>query len=104
MTPEPIPDFEGHPVEGTTIKISGALDHQDLSDVVVSVDDVIQMLSQFKVVGVNHRVDPRTGLIIREQVLKPVEAVLAPIDPNDPDDDGIIRALPRMRGQVERGD
>lgn len=89
-----IPNFEGHPVAGTTIRLQGALQSDDLSDVVVSVDDVVQMISQFKVVGVNHKVDPKTGMIVREQVLKPMEAALCPIDPSNPDDDGVIRALP----------
>jgi hypothetical protein len=94
---EPIPDFEGHPVDATTLKISGTVDGNDLSDVVVSVDDVVQMLSQYKVVGINHRVDPKTGQIVREQTLKIVEVALAPINPSDPNDDGIMRALPRPR-------
>lgn len=92
-----IPDFEGHPVDATTLKISGLVDGNDLTDVVVGVDDVVQMLSQYKVVGINHRVDNKTGRIIREQTLKPVEVALVPINPNDPNDDGIIRALPRPR-------
>jgi hypothetical protein len=103
VKPEPIPDFEGHPVDGTTLKISGSVDKDDLTDVVVSVDDVVQMLSQYKVVGIYHRVDPRTGRIIREQILKPVEVALMPIDPSDPNDDGIIRALPRPVPEVTDG-
>lgn len=94
---DPIPHFEGHPVDATTLKISGLVDGQDLSDVVVGVDDVVQMLSQYKVVGIYHRVDNKTGRIIREQYLRPVEVTLVPIDPNDPNDDGIIRALPRSQ-------
>lgn len=92
---EPIPHFEGHPVDATTLKISGVVDGADLTDVVVSVDDVVQMLSQYRVVGIYHRVDVKTGRIVREQYLRPVEVALVPIDPTDPDDDGIIRALPR---------
>lgn len=94
-----IPDFEGHPVAGTTIKLSGSLQSDDLSDVVVSVDDVVQMISQFKVIGVHHRVDPKTGMIVREQILKPIEAALCPIDPSNPHDDGVIRALPMKGGR-----
>ena len=92
---DPIPNFEGHPVDATTLKVlSGTVDG-GLDDVVVTVDDVVQMLSQYKVVGIDHRVDPKTGLLVRHQTLQPVEMVLVPINPNDPNDDGVIRALPR---------
>ena len=92
--PERIPSFEGHPVEGTTVKMSGSVANEELTDVVIGVDDVVQMVSQFRCIAVHHKVDPRTGLIIREQVLRPIEMALLPIDPSNPDDDGIIRALP----------
>jgi len=102
-----IPAFEGHPVDGTVIKFASGMDSDDLSDIVVSVDDVVQLISQFKVIGVNHKVDPKTGAIVREQVLKAVEVALCPIDPSNPEDDGILRALPHpshIRGEVESRD
>jgi hypothetical protein len=98
MTPDALPNFEGHPVEGTALVIkSSTMAHQELDDIVVGIDDVVQMLSQFRVVDVQHKIDERTGKLIRVQVLKPVDVVLAPIDPSDPNDRGIIRALPRPR-------
>src|SRR3982751_2685459 len=91
---EPIPAFEGHPVDGTSLKISGAIDGDDLNEVVVSVDDVVQLRSLYKVVGIYHRVD-KSGRLIRDQYLRPIEVQLVPIDPSNPDDEGIMRALPR---------
>jgi hypothetical protein len=65
--------------------------------VVVGIDDVVQLLSQYRVVGVDHKVDAKTGRVIRVQTLKPVEVQLVPLNPSDPDDDGVMRALPRPR-------
>lgn len=89
-----IPDFEGRPVDATAIKVSGASPLDDLEDQVLSIDDCVQMISMFKVVGVHHDVDPKTGKLIRVQTLRPIEMNLHPLDPDNPDDDGIIRALP----------
>ena len=92
-----IPQFEGHPVEGTVVKMSGAAPLDDLSGEVIGVDDVVQMISQFRCVAVHHKVDEKTGNLVRVQVLRPIEFVLNPIDPSDPNDNGILRALPAAR-------
>jgi len=91
-----IPDFEGHPVEATVMKMSGAAPLDDLNDTVIGVDDVVQMISQFRCIGVFHKVEEKTGALVRVQVLRPVEFALCPLDPSNPDDDGIIRAMPRQ--------
>lgn len=92
---KPIPAFEGHPVDATVVKVSGTAPMDDLIDVVLGVDDVVQMITQYRCVGVSHAVNEQNGLLTRVHHLKPVEMTLAPIDPSDPNDDGIIRALPR---------
>lgn len=97
-----IPSFEGHPVEGTSVKVKGTAPLEDLQDVVLGVDDVVQMISQYRCVGVWHDVDEKTGRLIRVHALKPIEMALMPIDPSDPDDDGIIRALPRGPRAIEQ--
>lgn len=94
-----IPSFEGHPVDATAVKVKGTAPLDDLIDVVLGVDDVVQMISQYRCVGVWHDVDEKSGLLIRVHALKPVEMALLPIDPTDPNDDGIIRALPLGGGQ-----
>jgi hypothetical protein len=97
-----IPAFEGHPVDGTAVKMSGAAPLDDLDGEVISVDDVVQMISQFRCVGVHHQVDKNTGKLIRVQVLRPVLMALVPIDPNDPNDTGIRRSMPKsVLGSVE---
>lgn len=89
-----IPTFEGRPVEGMAVRMSGAAPLDDLTDVVLGVDDVVQMLSMFRVVGVHHEVESKTGKLIRVHIIRPTEMALAPIDPANPKDDGIVRALP----------
>ena len=92
-----IPAFEGHPVDATIVKVTGTAPLDDLTDVVLGVDDVVQMISQYRCVGVSHAVDEKSGLLTRVHHIRPIEMALAPLDPSDPDDDGIIRALPRGR-------
>lgn len=90
-----IPAFEGRPVDGTLVKMSGAAPMDEALDgVVLGVDDMVQMTCMFKVVGVFHKVDDKTGSLIRVQIVRPVEMDLTPIDPKDPNDDGVIRAIP----------
>ena len=91
-----IPAFEGHPVDATIVKVTGTAPLDDLADVVLGVDDVVQMISQYRCVGVSHAVDDK-GPLTRVHHIKPIEMALAPIDPTDPDDEGIIRALPRPK-------
>lgn len=95
---EPIPAFEGRPVDGVAVKMSGAAPFDDLTDIVLSVDDVVQTLTMYRVVGVSHTVEQKTGKIVRVHTLRPVEMALQPLDPSDPHDNGIIRALPASGG------
>lgn len=92
---QPIPAFEGHPVDAAIVKITGTAPADDLADVILGVDDAFQMLTMYRCVGVSHAVDEKTGLLTRIHHVKPIEMTLAPIDPSDASDEGIIRALPR---------
>lgn len=92
----PIPQFEGANVENATIKISGAATVEAESDVLISIDDRVRLVGEYRVVGVNFRVDPKTGDTVREQLLKPISVTLCPWDPQDPTDDGIVRARPQV--------
>lgn len=95
-----IPHFEGRPVDATIVKMSGQVPLDEaLSEVVLHMDDAVQLISMFRVVGVHHKVDEKSGQLVRVQVLKPVEAALQPIDQTNPDDEGIVRALPYTPSQ-----
>lgn len=88
----PLPAFEGRVVEQCIMRISGATPLEEV-DVVVSVDDVLHLEGEYKVVSIRHYVDPKTGDLVREQVLKPVIATISPWNPDDPNDDGVIRKV-----------
>lgn len=89
----PIPAFEGRPVNGVELKVSGSAPLEDLDGQTLSIDDRVQLLSIYTVTSVHHKVDPKTGDLIRVQTLKPVEMHLFPFDESDPQDDGIIRQM-----------
>lgn len=93
MTQDPIPSFEGHPVAATAVKITGKLITEDLQGIVLKHDDVVQVLTQYRVVNIHHDTDEKSGELIRVQIIRPIEMVLAPIDPSDPNDIGVLRAL-----------
>lgn len=89
----PLPAFEGRVVDAVRVKISGTAPVDEL-DEVLSVDDRVLMLAEYRVVGVRHVVDENTGNLVREHVIKPIRMDLHPWDSNDPNDRGIVRALP----------
>jgi hypothetical protein len=99
-----IPAFEGRPVAHVITKVGGTMPTDDLKELVLGIDDVVQIRSLFRVANVHHNVDTKTGEITRVQVIKPVEANLLPLDPSDPSDDGVLRSLPYVAGQVVGGD
>jgi hypothetical protein len=88
----PIPRFEGRTVDAASIRIVGTMPTDELPPITVSVDDTVRLVGEYRVVGVRHYVDPKTGDLIREQVLKPLVLDTMPWDTSDPSDDGIIRA------------
>lgn len=88
-----IPSHEGHPVSRTAVKITGKLITEDLEGVVLRQDDVVQVMAQFRVVGIHHDVEEKTGELVRTQILRPILMALVPIDPSDPADIGIIRSI-----------
>lgn len=100
-----IPHFEGRPVDSTVVKMSGQVPLDEaLAETVLHMDDAVQLISMFRVVGVDHKVDPKTGQLIRVQILKPIEAALQPIDATNPADEGIVRALPYSPAQPIGGE
>lgn len=87
-----IPDFEGAHVMSTQTKITGTVPVESGEDMVVSIDDRVRLVGEYRVVGVNFAVDPKTGDTIRVQMLKPIVVQPTPWDPANPHDDGVIRA------------
>lgn len=96
-----IPGYEGHAVHGTAIKMSGAIPMDDLEGAVIGIDDIVQMICQFRCVAVNHIAD-KNGDLIRVHVLRPFMMVPHAIEGElEGPDDYIMRALPRpIQGQL----
>lgn len=88
-----IPDFEGRHVDAVTVKVSGSVPVEDLTDVILGIDDRVQLLSTWACVKVEHGTD-KDGKLVRVQTLKPQEMNLLPFDEDNPEDNGIVRALP----------
>jgi hypothetical protein len=90
----PIPRFEGANVQSTNSKITGncAIDADD--HMVLSIDDRVRMVGEYRVVGVRFEVDTKTGDTVRIQMLKPIELGLCPWNPADPTDTGVVKARP----------
>lgn len=88
-----IPQFEGTPVHAAHMKISGQSSIEATDDIVISVDDRVRLVGEYRVTGIRHTVNDK-GEVIREQILKPVLIQLCPWDPSDPKDNGIVKARP----------
>ena len=87
------PKFEGLDVKETTVKLNGEGKVESLAGLVVSIHDRVRLVGEFTVVAVNHKVN-KDGEPVREMVFKASLLELAPWDPADPTDDGILRARP----------
>ncbi|GAB3863244.1 hypothetical protein GCM10028801_30410 [Nocardioides maradonensis] len=99
MGQQAIPNYEGHPVNGTAIKMSGSIPMDDLEGAIIGIDDVVQLVAQFRCVAVSHQAD-KDGNLVRVQVLRPMVMVPHAFDEEQPDE-FIMRALPRpVQGSV----
>lgn len=101
-----IPQFEGHPVDGVLTEVKGKVPlHEQLEGQVIGIDDIVQVVMVMRCVDVGHAADEKTGLLLRRQVLKPVEMALRPFNTDDPDDIGIkhFAGTPETR-QIEASD
>lgn len=73
-----IPPFEGNKVDDLEAKLAGmsGLEFQTSH----KVDQTARLLITGRVVGVNHRVDDKTGHLIRQEVFKVIDAIEVPFD------------------------
>ncbi len=86
-----IPQFEGEPVQALQVKVSGlsTVTSQDMP--AFTVDDRVRLIGEFKCIGVRH-VRDKNGNLVREQIVTPMDVDVCPYDPDDPNDDGVVRA------------
>lgn len=87
--PEPLA-FEGRPVDGVLTKVAG-LTELDAERIILHTDDRVRMVVEGRVTGIQHAVD-KDGRLIRTHQVKVIRSDLAPWDPSNPDDDGVLRA------------
>ncbi len=88
----PLPRFEGRPVHQAKIRVSGTV-KVPLDDIVISVDDRVRLVGEYRVTGIRHYVDDATGDLVREQIIRPLDETIM-LSPWGSDDDGVIRARP----------
>lgn len=81
--------FEGKPVEGTRIKINSATQGLEI-DTVLRMDDIIRVVVEARVSRIDHRVNERTGSLVRHQEARVISAELIPWDAANPDDHGVL--------------
>jgi hypothetical protein len=86
----PIPTFEGKLVHSTSLRLASTTG-LDIEDRVLKVDDIIHVLVDARVSQVNHIVDERTGKMERVQSAKVLDVTLVPWNPEDPEDEGVLR-------------
>jgi hypothetical protein len=87
------PKFEGHEVTAVEINITGAARVESLAGLLVSIDDRVRLVGDYRVSGVHHKTN-KDGELVRVMTLKVSELQLAPWDPSDPTDDGVVRSRP----------
>ncbi len=86
-----IPTFEGQDVSAVQAKIT-ALATLDDDIPVFGIEDRVRLVGEFKCIGVRHTTDPKTGNIVRQQILTPVTVHTCPWNPENPHDNGVMRA------------
>jgi hypothetical protein len=86
--------FEGKPVSAIRLRFTGLSAPLECADRVAGVDDLVRVSIEGRVVAVDHKVDDKTGELIRVQTVKPLDMDFLPFDDSDPNDTGIIRVEP----------
>lgn len=80
-TPVPLfPEFEGHDVAGSVLKISTSA-VLDLPEAVLRIDDIVQIVVEARVNDVAFRVHEPSGKLVRFHAVKPLSARLIPYNP-----------------------
>lgn len=87
-TPIPLfPTFEGKDVHASALKIANSA-VLELTDVVLAMDDIIQIVVEARVNGIDHRVHEASGSLVRVHTAKALNARLVPF--NEDYDNGVV--------------
>lgn len=90
MSEPEIPLFDGKPVAATRLKIMSATQGLEI-DSVLRMDDIIRVVVEARVSSVDHKVNERSGDLIRHQTARVISAELVPWNAEDPQDEGVLR-------------
>lgn len=74
-----LPTFEGKEVEFTAAKITSVAG-LEIDDAVWPVDKYIKMIVECRVVGIDHKVNEKTGKLGRVHLLKAIDSTVVPWD------------------------
>lgn len=85
-----IPDFEGQPVSTSKMKIISAA-ALEVDGAAFRIDDIVRVVVEARVSQVHHNVNERTGNLERVHTARPLTVEVAPWNPEDPADFGIVR-------------
>lgn len=81
--PEPLlPTFEGKPVDASALKLA-APPILELDDNYFGMDDIVQIVVEARVNGVDHRVHEASGKLLRVHTAKALSARLLPYSAHD---------------------
>ena len=85
-----IPFFEGKPVTTTKLKVTSTAG-LDIENRVLKTDDIIRIVVEARVAGVNHVVNERSGEMERVHTAKALTVEITPWNSSDPEDTGVFR-------------
>lgn len=84
--------FEGKPVDRMEVKITGVKGLSEAYDQVkVNIHDRVRLVVETRVKGISHYLD-KDNQLVRLQEVVATAVDLVPWDPQNPDDDGVLRA------------
>lgn len=81
--------FQGKEVTEVTLSLKGTVKLP--IDTELRVDDIVRVVAEARVTALNFAVDEKNGTLGRHQAAKVLDVELAPWDPSNPDDRGVLR-------------
>lgn len=77
-------------MNGTRLKITSAT-NLECEDQVLHHDDIIRVMVDARVTRIGHDVNEKDGTLERVQTVKALDVQIVPFNPNDPNDNGVLR-------------
>lgn len=84
-----IPEFEGKTVHGTRLRVMSAM-NLEIDDRVLRTDQIVRLVVEGRVNQISHKVDEKTGELMRIQSVKAMDVTFVPWDLTNPSDTGVL--------------